>query len=113
MKNFFLATIVILGCFLALDGIVFLSTGSDLMFYQFYAPKYEQARRQTFEQSRAFNEGMAQDLDQLRIEYTKAKTKDEKDVIKSTVLHRTAGYDMSNPSIAPEIRSFVSQLRNQ
>ena len=111
MKNFFLATIAILGVLLAIDGVAFLATGSDLMFYQFYAPKYEAVRRQTFEQTRSFNEGMAQDLDQLRIEYSRAKTQDEKDVIKSTVLHRTAGYDMTNPSIAPEIRDFVSSLR--
>ncbi len=61
----------------------------------FFAPRYEAVRRNTFEQSRAFNEGMQQELQRMRQDYLTAPDANARDAIKSIVLHRVADYDLS------------------
>ena len=43
-------------------GVGWLAQGNDFLLFQFFAPKYEAVRRETFEQSKAYNQGMIQEL---------------------------------------------------
>lgn len=43
----------------------------DLLFTAFFAPKYEQVRRNTFEQSKSFRTGAVQELQNMQFEYIK------------------------------------------
>jgi NAD/NADP transhydrogenase alpha subunit len=100
-----------LACLAAMTVIVvlgFLVQGSDFALYKFFAPKMEQARRDTFEQSKAYNDGMAQDLQAMAFEYAKA-TPEQKPALASVVLQRTAAYDLKQ--LSPELRGFVLDLR--
>lgn len=78
--------------------------------FAFFAPRYEEVRRQTFEQSRAFNEGMVRDLENLRLQRTAAKTDAERDVIDATIRHRFSVY--SEESLPPDLRSFYHAIMN-
>lgn len=77
--------------------------------YNYYAPKYEESRRKTFEQSRAFNEGMIRDLQNLRLDYLKADA-NGKSALRSTIIHRFSVYDKQ--SLPAELRLFYSQLES-
>jgi hypothetical protein len=83
--------------------------GNALFTYAFFAPKYEAVRRNTFEQSRAFNEGMAQELQGMWRDYNRSQSADEKAAIRSLVQHRVAGYDIDNIE-NPQLRGFVIQM---
>ncbi len=61
--------------------------------YQHYAPLNEQIRRETFEQSQAYNEGMLRDLDNLQLQYVKADGP-AKDALRAVILERFASYDI-------------------
>lgn len=74
-----------------------------------YAPLHEQVRRNTFEQSRAFQEGSVRDLDNLRIQYA-GGTPAQKDAIASTARHRFQ--DIPEDILTPELRSFRSQVES-
>lgn len=100
---------LILGLFAALMGIGWIVEGNQFFMYQFFAPKYEQVRRNTFEQSRAFNEGMAQELNQMYRDYIHTKDDNEKAAIRSIIKDRVAGYDIDNLN-NPQVRRFIQQI---
>jgi hypothetical protein len=98
-------------------GIVVLAIGlgwilqeNDLLLTKTFAPKYEQVRRQTFEQSKAYNSGMVQELQNMQFEYAKA-TDEQKEALSSVILHRVADYGEQN--LPPDLQSFVQGLRRE
>ena len=78
--------------------------------YAFYAPRYEQVRRNTFEQSQSYYEGMLRELQGLRLQYTTATTDAEKAVLRSTILHRFSVYPQEN--LPADLRNFYNSIRN-
>lgn len=83
--------------------------GNNFFMYQFFAPKYEATRRNVFEQSRSFNEGMAQELSGMWRDYNHATDPGEKATIRSLVQHRVAGYDVDRIENA-DLRGWVIQM---
>lgn len=43
-------------------GLIWIFQGNDFFLYRTFAPKYEKVRRQTFEQTKSYNQGMIQEL---------------------------------------------------
>ncbi len=74
---------------------------------QHYLPKYEQVRRETFEQSQAYNEGMRRDIENLRIDWLGA-TGGQKDAIRALALTRIAG--LPDAAVTGPILSFRNEL---
>lgn len=75
---------------------------------RYFAPRMEQVRRQTFEQSKAFNQGMVQELQNMQFEYVKA-TDAQKVALASIILHRAADYDESQ--LPADLRRFINDLK--
>ena len=84
--------------------------GNDFFLFQVFAPKYEQVRRETFEQSKAFNQGMIQELQNMQFEYVKALP-EHKAALASIILHRVADYD--EQKLPTDLRAFVQQLKHE
>ena len=97
---------------IALFGLAWLVQGNEFFLYKVFAPRMEQVRRETFEHTRSFNQGMVQELDNMRFEYVKAKPA-ERDALASIILHRASGYDLHDPAVSPELRSFIEKLREE
>lgn len=85
-------------------------TVGGLYVYRWYAPREEAVRRQTFEQSKAYNQGMQQDLQNLAFQYVQADDA-HKPMLASVILQRTADYDLAQ--LTPELQSFIHKLRAQ
>jgi hypothetical protein len=112
MKNAGGAVLAALLVVFGILGLTWLLQGNDFFLFKVFAPKYEQVRRDTFEKSRAFNQGMVQELDNMRFEYVKANPA-ERDALASIILHRASGYDLHDPSVSPELRTFIEKLREE
>ena len=93
-------------------GLTWLLQGNNFFMYKVFGLRYEQTRRQIFEQSRAFNQGMVQELENMRFEYIKANP-EQKQALASIILHRASGYNLNDPIVPGELRVFLSQLRNE
>lgn len=93
----------------ALIGLTWIIQGNEFFFYKYWAPKQEAVRRQVFEQTKSYNQGMVQELDQFYRDYTKGG-KEEKAAIKALVLHRVADFPSEN--LPPYLQSWVTELRN-
>lgn len=97
-----------LGIVVLVEGVQFLAQGSDYFLYRLFAPRQEAVRREVFEQSRAFNEGMAQELWDMQVQYNRAEP-NGRAALRSIILHRVAGYDMTR--LDPGLLGFVLGLR--
>jgi hypothetical protein len=97
----------------AIVGFTWLIQGNDWFMYKVFAPKYEQTRRETFEQSRAFNQGMVQELENMQFEYTKEKDPNAKKALADIILHRAAGYNLDDPAVSYDLRTFINDLKHQ
>lgn len=99
----------ILGGLLGILALTWVLQGNHFFMYRVFGIQYENTRREIFEQSRAFNEGMAQELQRMWLDYQHATNPDEKAAIRSLVQHRVAGYDVSRIE-NPQLRGFVVQM---
>jgi hypothetical protein len=86
--------------------LVFLS----FFVFRFFSPRMEQVRRDTFEESKAYNEGMAQELRRMQLEYMRA-TPEQQEALASVILHQMAGYDSSK--LPHDMQCFLNDLKKQ
>jgi hypothetical protein len=89
-------------------AVAFFFQGSDFFLYKIFAPKYEQVRRNTFEQSQAYNEGMRRDLENIHNQYLAASDPAAKAALKATFIHRAEGYPNDLPA---DLQSFYNSIR--
>jgi hypothetical protein len=101
--------IIIVVMILALGWV---GQGNDFFLFKVFAPKYEAVRRSTFEESKAYNQGMIQELQNMQFEYAKANP-GQKDALASIILHRAADYDLNDTRVPPDLRQFVQNLRQE
>lgn len=99
---------IIVATVVVLCGVGWIAEGSEFFLAKVFAPKEEAVRRETFEQSKAYQEGVAQDLEQLRIEYARARSADERQAIAAAARHKASGYTGSLPA---DVQAFVDQVR--
>jgi hypothetical protein len=91
-------------------GAVWLVQGNDFFLAKVFAPREEALRRETFEQSKAYNQGMVQELQNMQFEYIKAAP-EQKAALASIILHRAADYDVN--LMPADLRTFIEQLRRE
>jgi hypothetical protein len=99
-----LATIGILAGILALGWI---SKANDLAMFKLFAPKREQARRETFEQSKAYRQGAIQELQNMQFQYEQAEPA-HKAALAAIILRRAADFQ----DLPSDLRGFVQSLKN-
>lgn len=82
----------------------------SLLRYRTFAPQWEAARREVFEETKSYNQGMIQELQNMQFEYAKASP-EQQQALASIILRRTADYDLDR--MPSDLRAFVQQLRRE
>jgi hypothetical protein len=100
----------VVGCLVVILAITWLVQGNDFFMYKVFAPQYADAQREVFENSKSYNQGMIQELQNLQVDYVKA-TPEQKDALASIILHRTADFDVNK--LPSDLRKFIEQLRRE
>lgn len=93
---------------LAVLAGVWLLQGNDFFMFKVFAPKYEAVRRETFEQSKAYRQGMIQELQAMQFQYVQAKP-EQKSALASLILHRSADFDQE--VLPADLRTFINSLK--
>lgn len=91
-------------------GLTWILQGNDFFMYRFFGLKYENTRREIFEQSKAYNQGMIQELQNMQFEYLKADEA-HKNALASLILHRAADYDVEK--MPTDLKYFIMQLKRE
>ena len=88
MKIFLL---IIAGLIMSL-AVTFALQGFGLISLKFWGVKYEDARREIFEETKSYNHGMIRDLENLCLQYQALDSQSHKDAIASTIRHRKSAF---------------------
>ena len=102
-----------LGALLAVLALVWIFQGNDFFVYKFFAPRRVEVQRQVFDESRSFNQGMVQELENMRFEYVKTQDSEAKEAMASIILHRASGYNLNDPVVPADLRSFIDELKRE
>ena len=89
-------------------GLAWVIQGNEFLLYRYFAPKSEAVRRQVFEQTKSYNQGMIEELQNMHFEYVLAG-ESQRAALASIILHRTADYD--DEQLPADLRLFVQGLR--
>jgi hypothetical protein len=103
-------TAISIGALLGILALTWVFQGNSFFLYKVFAPQQEAVRREVFEQSKAYNQGMIQELQNMQFEYVKA-TPSQQAALSSLILHRVADYDENQ--LPSDLHSFIQQLRNK
>jgi hypothetical protein len=94
----------------AILGLTWLVQGNNFFLYNFFAPKLEDSRREVFENTKSYQQGYLQELENMQFEWVKAAP-EQKDALASIILHRAADFDQTK--LTPELREFIDELRKE
>jgi hypothetical protein len=106
IKDAIAFTVAVALAIAALFGISYLGYLS----YNYFAPKYRAVDAQVFKESEQYNEGMVRDLEELELEYIKSTNTQNKDALKSIIIHRFEAYDENR--LPADLRMFYNDLRS-
>ena len=101
--------LAVVGGVLGAGAIIWGVTYHDLLFTAFFAPKFENVRRNTFEQSKSFRTGAIQELQNMQFEYIKAEP-EHKSALADIIRHRAA--EIPEDAMPTDLQSFISNLPN-
>ena len=93
-----------------LMGLGWLAVGNEFFLYKFFAPRREAVRREVFENTKSYRQGMIQELSNMQREYVLA-TPHQQAALRSIILHRAA--DVPSDTLTPDLNRFLSTLRSE
>lgn len=104
------AIFITIVCVIGFIALMFLLQLGGLVNYKFFATKYENARREVYEETKSYNDGVVRELQNFMIEYY---THDEvgKQALKSVILHRAADYPTER--LPKDVQRFINKLKGQ
>lgn len=91
----------------SLFALGWLVAGNNLAMMKVFAPATEQVRRETFEQSKAYQDGVVQELRAYQFEYLKAD-EEHKAAMGPIIRHKLAGFP--SDQLPYDLQQFVSTL---
>jgi hypothetical protein len=93
-----------------ISGVAIFGVGYyALTYYGFFAPRMENVRRNVFENTRSYNDGMIQELQKYYLEYQKADN-NGKESIRLVIQHQYAGYPIER--LPAHLQAFVNPILN-
>lgn len=98
-------------CFLlAVPVCIFSISYGGYSLYKYFGPRYEEVRRDIYEESKAYKDGTNRDLQNLQLEYLKADG-NVRAALRSTILHRAA--DFPEEDMTVDLRTFIRELKRE
>lgn len=96
---------------LLLSGIIvaiWAATYHSVLFASFFAPKFEQVRRNTYVQSDSYVQGKIQELQKFQIEYLKTQDPIVKIALAETIKYTASGISFNN--LPQPLKTFILNL---
>jgi hypothetical protein len=79
------------GALIAFIALLWVLAGNNLAMMKVFAPAAEAVRRETFEESKAYSDGMEKDLLAMQMEYVRANP-EHRAALAALIKQRAAGY---------------------
>ena len=96
---------------IAFAMIAFSGSILDSVHYYIFGTTNEQIRRDIFEKSTSYNQGMVQELQNMRFEYMKTIDPEAKKALASIILHRSSAYNLNDRNVPNDLVLFINSLK--
>ena len=100
--------LAVVGGVLTLGAVTWGIAYHDLIFTSFFAPKFENVRRNTFEQSKSFRTGAVTELQNMQFEYIKSAP-EHKLALKDIIIHRAT--EVPENAMPLDLYNFIQGLK--
>lgn len=107
MKLFFAYLLIGLAALAGLLGLSWIFGGNALLYQRVFAPEFEQVRRDTFEQSKAYRDGAVQELRAMQFSYLQADPA-HRAGLASVIRHKAAG--VPQDALPADLHAFIKEL---
>lgn len=107
-KTILVSISIFFGIIILFLTLVWLGKAHQIAWLSFWSPKEEQVRREVFEQTKSYKQGMIQDLHNMQFEYIQAKP-EHKMALRSIILHRVADFPVSD--LPSDLQTFMYSLK--
>ena len=108
MKIAFAIVGSIVGLVILTMGIGWLSAGNNFFMFKYFAPRQEAVRREVFEQSKAYRQGMINELREYQVQYIKGDAA-QKGMMTTLILRQAD--QIPAEQLPADLRSFIADLR--
>jgi hypothetical protein len=99
----------VIGGLIAVILLGWILQANNYVNFAFWAPKYENVRRNTFENTQSYVQGKIQDLSNYKLQYSQAKDTDTKQGIQSVIRTQFANFDINQ--CPEELKPFLQEMR--
>ena len=99
---------VLLGIAILGIGAGFLVHGTDFILYKTFAPRFENVRREVFENTKSYNQGMVMQVRNYKMSFETASP-EHREALRQSIVHSTADYDVDK--LPADLRVWIAQLR--
>jgi hypothetical protein len=95
---------------LVLFGFIWICEGQAFFLYKVFAPAQAAVERQTFEQTKSYNQGMIQTLRSEQLQYENGDDK-TKDMVASYIWGQYADYNQD--MLPADLKTFMTEVHNR
>ena len=108
MKNGVILVIVVLAVVVGIAVLSFAATGYGFAMFRFWAPKYENVKREVFENTQSYVQGKVSYLTTLQLSYATA-TGDERKALRTTILREAS--TIPAEKLPGDLAGFINGLK--
>lgn len=83
----------------------------NVIFMSVFAPMFENVNRKVFENTKSYNQGMIQELQNMQFEYLRTTDKEGKAAMATVILQRVA--DFPPERLPLDLRSFIENIKRE
>jgi hypothetical protein len=96
MKNIFIGLAIVLGVVLLFSAVGLYSGWFGVYYTKTVGKAKQNAERSVFKETQSYNDGMAQQLSKLKLEYEMSKDSTDKAAIRYKIVHDYADFNTDN-----------------
>ena len=111
MKSVFKLLLWCIGVMLFFGVLGFVGNGMGLVSYQFFGPKWENARRDVYENTNSFVKGKLADTNKHMLEYKMSDDPIVKNALKYTISQNLVDFDEDKYCKSNELKAFIKQMK--
>jgi hypothetical protein len=111
MKNFFIGLAIVLGVILLFSGLALYNGWFGVYYTKTVGKAQQNAERTVFKETQSYNDGMAQQLSKLKLEYETSKDSIDKKAIKYKIVQDYADFNAENLQ-NEGLRQWLEKMRN-
>jgi hypothetical protein len=101
----------LVGAMIFFGALGFVANGMGLISYKFFGPKWEDARRDVYENTNSFVKGKLADTNKHMLEWKRSTDPVERNALKYTISQNLIDFDEDKYCKSVELKAFIKKMK--